>query len=88
VTSGDREPQVSYHPAELEMILRVAGIIPLVLRCRFGRGGRAHAVVRRFNHKREDRTNKPRHVTTSSRSVEMIFRNYNLNPESDTRPRY
>jgi len=27
-------------------------------------------------------------TTTSSRSVEMIFRNYNLNPVSDTRRRY
>jgi hypothetical protein len=32
--------------------------------------------------------NKPRHATTSSRSVEMTFRNYNLNPVSDTRSRY
>jgi hypothetical protein len=31
--------------------------------------------------------NKPRHVTARSRFVEMIFRNYNPNPVSDTRPR-
>jgi hypothetical protein len=32
--------------------------------------------------------NKPRHATTSSRSVEMIFRNYNPKPVSDARRRY
>jgi hypothetical protein len=32
--------------------------------------------------------NKPRHATASSRSVEMIYRNYNLKPVSDFRSRY
>jgi hypothetical protein len=32
--------------------------------------------------------NKPRHATASSRSVEMISRNYNPNPVSDFRYRY
>ena len=36
----------------------------------------------------KQRPNKPRHATTSSRSVEMIYRNYNLNPVSDTRRRW
>jgi hypothetical protein len=37
---------------------------------------------------RQYRPVKPRLSTTSSRSVEMIFRNYNLNPVSDTRRRW
>ena len=32
-------------------------------------------------------THKPRHVTARSRFVEMIFRNYNIKPVSDTRSR-
>jgi hypothetical protein len=32
--------------------------------------------------------NKPRHTTASSRFVSMIYRDYNLNPVSDIRPRY
>jgi hypothetical protein len=31
--------------------------------------------------------NKPHHPTTRSRSVYMIFRNYNLNPVIHVRPR-
>lgn len=34
------------------------------------------------------RQNKPRHATASSRSVEMIFRNYNPKPVSDFRRSY
>jgi hypothetical protein len=32
--------------------------------------------------------NKPRHTTASSRFVSMIYRDHNLNPVSDIRPRY
>jgi len=32
--------------------------------------------------------NKPRHATTTSRLVSMIFRNYNTNPVIDLRPRW
>ncbi|HSN65191.1 MAG TPA: hypothetical protein VLS94_01065 [Fusibacter sp.] len=35
----------------------------------------------------KDMHNKPRHVSASSRSVEMIFRNYNPKPVSDIRSR-
>jgi hypothetical protein len=33
-------------------------------------------------------THKPRHATASSRSVEMIYRNYNPKPVSDFRRCY
>jgi ABC-type thiamine transport system ATPase subunit len=32
--------------------------------------------------------NKPRHATTTSRPVSMIFRNYNTNAVIDVRPRW
>jgi len=32
--------------------------------------------------------NKPRHATTTSRSVSMIFRNYNTNPVNNARRRW
>jgi hypothetical protein len=38
--------------------------------------------------KKYKKRHKPRHATTSSRSVDMIFCNYNPNPVSDFRPRY
>ncbi len=41
-----------------------------------------------FTRQQDKKANKTRHATTSSRSVEMIFRYYNPNPVSDTRRRY
>jgi hypothetical protein len=32
--------------------------------------------------------NKPRHATTASRPVSMVFRNYNPNPVIDVRRRW
>jgi hypothetical protein len=36
----------------------------------------------------KDLENKPRHATTTSRPVSMIFRNYNINPVIEVRRRW
>jgi hypothetical protein len=45
-------------------------------------------MIRLPNEEQQKKPNKTRHVTTTSRSVELISRNYNLKPVSDDRRRW
>ena len=86
VTSQDREPLVSYHPAarvmfrepRVSIFWRFASVLVKVA-SRL-RGDQRHFRIRKKT------TNKPHHPTPRGQLLSMISRNYNLNPVSIVSP--